>query len=432
MLGLPLALVAITFYVYLPKFYADVAELNLAVIGVIVLWSRIWDACTDPVIGYLSDRTRSRWGRRRVWIVAASIPLAISFLALVFPSWRGESFTPAWWFAVWTFLFFLFWTMVTVPYEALGAELSFDYNERTTVLSFREGAVVLGSLLAAVFPFLYQRLWPHAPNGEAIAALGIFYAVLTILCAAMCAWSTKENVLRDEQRPTANPIRNFRNVLSNKPFRVLLLAYVISAFGGALPATLILFYTEDVLHTNQGSAFLVLYFLVGFLFLPAWVALANKIGKKEAWLAAMTVNTGAFCGVFFLGNGDLILFGVLVGISAVGYGASFALPASMQADVIDLDELTYGTRKEGQFIGLWAIAKKLSAALGAGIGLVVLHWAGYQEGAQSQNEDALLALRMLYAGIPCVCNIASIIIAWRFPIDRNTFEDIRKQIACRA
>ena len=171
--------------------------------------------------------------------------------------------------------------------------------------------------------------------------------------------------------------------------------------------------------------------IVGFLFLPAWVWIAGKVGKKEAWLAAMLVNTGAFAGVFLLGPGDFYWYGILVACSALGYGATLALPSSMQADVIDLDELEHGTRKEGQFTGLWSIAKKLSAALGAGIALKVLGSTGYRPDAV-QNSETIFALRAMYAGVPCLCNFAAILIAFRYPITEELHRDIRRQIDLRA
>jgi len=146
----------------------------------------------------------------------------------------------------------------------------------------------------------------------------------------------------------------------------------------------------------------------------------------------MIVNTGAFIGVFFLGPGQLTAYGVLVAISSLGYGATLALPSSMQADVIDLDELQNGTRREGQFVGIWSVAKKLAAALGAGIAFPILDQLGYVPGATSQSPEVITALRWLYAGVPCVCNIIAILVVTRYSITRVRHAQIRAQILARS
>ena len=150
--------------------------------------------------------------------------------------------------------------------------------------------------------------------------------------------------------------------------------------------------------------FLVLYFVTGIVFLPGWVLLSRRIGKKWAWIASMAINTGSFVGVFFLGPGDAPIYGVLVFFSGIGLGATIALPSAMQADVIDYDELLTGERREGQYIGLWSLAKKLSAALGVGLSLSLLSYAGYTPNVE-QTEGVRMTLRVLYALIPSLFNL---------------------------
>jgi len=144
----------------------------------------------------------------------------------------------------------------------------------------------------------------------------------------------------------------------------------------------------------------------------------------------MTINTGAFIGVFFLGPGDTLLYGVLVFISGIGFGATLAIPSAIQADVIDYDELISGERREGQYIGLWSIAKKMAAAVGVGIGLSVLGLAGYTPNVE-QSEQVRLTLRALYALVPSVCNIIAFAIALTYPISSRIHRDIRTAITLR-
>lgn len=433
--ALPLALLGITFYVILPKFYADVVGVDLTALGVVILLSRVWDALTDPLIGQLSDGTRTRWGRRRPWMLAAAVPLAAVFVALVAPSLATGPSQAVARLAVLTFVFFLLWTMVAVPYEALGVEVSLDHDQRTRLLGTREGAVVLGTLLAAAVPVVVTAVAGAPVDGtgqrDRLLGLGVAYSAVLLGALAACAFAVQEPALRAGQRPAVRLLRALPELLRNRPFRVLLTAYTVSAFGAALPATLIFFYVEHVLGSSRGPEFLVLYLGLGLVLVPAWVGLARRWEKKHAWLLAMAVNTTAFAGVLVLGPGDGHAYGVLVALSAVGLGGTLAIPPSMQGDVIDVDEFSSGVRREGAFIGAWSVGRKLAAALGAGLAFPILDAAGYVA-VGPQPPEATLALRLLYAGVPCACNLAAIAIAWRYPVDRATHAAVRAAIDARA
>jgi len=432
--ALVLALLGITFYVYLPKFYVDSIGVDLSVLGFIIISSRIFDALSDPLIGALSDRTRSRFGRRRPWMLGALLPLGASFFLLLRPDLAPSWCSAEVWLGILSFIFFLSWTMVSIPYEALGTALSFVYDERTKILALRDGALVLGTLLAVVIPQAIAGRTGDAATAHVLTSLAVAYPLLTCVAIVLCIWLVHERsgVDTPKEISLAETAKALRSVVSNRPFLVLLTAYVIAGFGAALPATLIAFYVEQVLGSKAWGQFLVLYFLIGFLVLPGWVWLARRIEKHQTWLIAMIVNTGAFIGVFFLGPGQLTAYGVLVAISSLGYGATLALPSSMQADVIDLDELQNGTRREGQFVGIWSVAKKLAAALGAGIAFPILDQLGYVPGATSQSPEVITALRWLYAGVPCVCNIIAILVVTRYSITRVRHAQIRAQILARS
>jgi GPH family glycoside/pentoside/hexuronide:cation symporter len=221
-----------------------------------------------------------------------------------------------------------------------------------------------------------------------------------------------------------------RYVARNRPFIILIISYTIAAIGSNLPATLILYYVEYVLQSQMADAFLLLYFVTGIIFLPGWIMLSRRIGKKAAWLTSMAINTGAFIGVFFLGPGDAQIYGILVFLSGIGFGATLALPSAIQADVIDYDELMCGQRREGQYIGLWSIAKKLAAAIGVGAGLSILGLAGYTPNV-AQTEQVQLTLRILYALVPSVCNILAFVIVLAYPISSQVHKQIRNAIAER-
>lgn len=427
-----LAVVGLPVYVYLPKFYTDVVGVPVAAVGVILLGVRVFDALSDPLIGALSDRTRTRFGRRRPWIALGVLPLAACIGLLFAPPDLGPGPATAW-FGVTLFALFLFWTVVVVPYEALGVEISFDYDERTSLLALRDGLLLLGTVIAVLSPYLLRVLGgiPDDPAGERVrfARFALLYAPLVV---ALC-WITVAGVR--EGRPSARPRRTdpfsgLRVALRNRPFGILLASYTIAAFGSNLPATLILFYVEYVLEDDRAEPFLLLYFVTGVALLPLWVWLARRVEKKAAWLAAMAVNTSAFLGVFFLGPGQGDLYAALIILSGVGFGGTVAIPSAMQADVIDYDELLCGRRREGVFIGVWSVARKLAAALGVGLALVILGGSGYQP-RMPQTPEAILSLRVLYALVPSMMSLLAMAIALAYPIDRAMHARILEAIAAR-
>jgi GPH family glycoside/pentoside/hexuronide:cation symporter len=255
------------------------------------------------------------------------------------------------------------------------------------------------------------------------------YAPFVVAACLACVLLVDEK--KDAHRPASwNPLREFSATFSNRPFMILLVSYAISAFGSNLPATLILYYVEYVLQSQKADAFLLLYFVTGIVFLPAWVALARRRGKKEAWLGSMAINTGAFVGVFFLGPGDEAWYGLLVLLSGIGLGGVLAIPSAMQADVIDYDESLTGERREGHYIGVWSVARKLAAALGVGLALFLLGQSGYKPGAE-QTPDVVLTLRVLYALVPSLCNLVAFAVALAYPISRERHEAILAAIGNR-
>jgi GPH family glycoside/pentoside/hexuronide:cation symporter len=431
--GLPafaLAVVGIPVYVYIPKFYSDVVGINIAVMGYILLAVRLFDAVSDPLIGVVSDRTRTPFGRRRPYIFLGGFCVALTmFLLFTPPGDPTENHTV--WFGVWMFALFLFWTVVTVPYESLGPELTFDYDERTSLFAVRDGLLIAGTLMAAISPALVGALFGTEPSPEGERRkffwLGVCYAPILIGTCAWCVYRIRESSARSLPSAAAATLQGWRSIRSNRPFIILLTAYTISAVGSNLPATLILYYVEYVLQSQRADLFLMLYFITGILFLPAWIRVAARFGKKSAWITSMTVNTGVFLGVFFLGPGDEWLYGVLVVGSGMGFGATLAIPSAIQADVIDYDELLTGKRREGLYIGIWSIAKKLAAAVGVGTALAFMGGAGYEPNIE-QPANVIMTLRVLYALVPCLCNIVALAVALTYPLDAETHRAIRAGI----
>jgi GPH family glycoside/pentoside/hexuronide:cation symporter len=427
-----LAVLGIPLFIYIPKFYTDVVGMDISLLAWVIMSVRIFDAVSDPLIGLASDQTNTRFGRRRPYMFLGALALAAVIWQLFTPP-ETDAIGAAWWFSICMFTLSVFWTAVQVPYESLGPEITFDYHQRTELFAWRDGFLILGTLFAAATPAILDQALDLGPGAvdqrRKFLWFATIYAPLLVALVWWCVWKIREKprVAKESWPGLANSLRI---VIRNRPFLILLAGYTISAFGANLPATLILYYVQYVLGSESADMFLLIYFCSGILMLPVWVRLAKKTGKKRAWLIAMALNTGAFVGVFFLGRGDLWGYGILTLVSGLGFGATVALPSAMQADVIDYDEYLSGGRREGQYIGIWSIARKLASALGIGMALALVGAAGYEPNLE-QSDQVVLTLRIMYALVPCLCNAAAFVIALAYPIGAREHGRILEAVEAR-
>lgn len=436
-LGLPLAALNLPLYVYLPAFYAEEIGLGLTTVGLVLFAARLLDTFTDPIIGELGDRTRTRFGRRRPWMVAACPLLIVASLMLFIPGdgagpEGGVGPTggvgPAYLF-IWTSLAYLAWTMMILPFTALGAELSGDYHERSRIAGAREGFVVVGIILAAALPIMLG-LDADSQRGEILAVLGWSMAVLTPLALVAVLFFTPEP--QERTSPSLPLKEGLRIAWNNKPFLRLIAAYLLNGIANGLPATLFFLFVGDVLGGGSASGpLLLLYFVAGIVGIPIWLRISKVIGKHRAWAAAMLWASAMFVWAPFLGEGDLVAFTIICGLSGLSLGADMALPASIQADVVDLDNEQSGQQRTGLFFALWSMATKLSLALAIGIAFPLLDLIGFEAGGENE-PSALLGLAMLYGLLPVVIKLAATALVWHFPIGAAEQAERRQRLAEQA
>jgi Na+/melibiose symporter-like transporter len=418
-LGLPLAALNLPLFVYLPTFYADELGVPLATVGLILLAARLLDVISDPLFGELSDRTQSRLGRRIPWLLgSAPILLIASFMLFVPPDGAGALHL-----MIWSVAAYLGWTAMILSYSAIGAEITGDYHERTRLTTAREGFVVCGIMLAAAIPILMG-----AKPGEGAVLEAIYWSMALSLPILLMVMLVSLPAHRQTNEQEIGFIDGLRIAFRNRPFTRLISAYFLNGIANGLPATLFLLFAEHRLGAPEWSGtFLLAYFGFGILAVPVWLRISMFFGKHRTWAASMVWACLNFALVLTLGEGDVTAFIVICCLSGMSLGADLALPASMQADVIDLDRLESGRERTGLFFGLWGMATKMALALAVGIAFPVLGMIGFTpDGVNS--EEALMGLALLYGGIPVLIKAGSITIIWHFELDEAAQRQLRARI----
>jgi Na+/melibiose symporter-like transporter len=418
-LAFPLAMAALPMYVHVQKFYGDTLSLDLALLGFILLGVRGLDALTDPLLGYLSDQAAVGRRGRSLLIVLALPLLARGFIAMFHPPAWGAGGLAAW-LAASLIVLSLGFSMASISYLAIGAELSTDYHERTRITATRGALGVAGVLTAAALPqVLGDRLGAQA--GLAWFSLA-FVPILAIGALATLGSAARRAApppvpLRPAVRP-AQMVAALLRPFANRRYRWLIGVSLLSGTAAAIPGTLILFFVQDVLQRpDLSAAYLALYFLLGAAGMPAWVAVARRVGKQRAWLIGMVFSVAAFVWAFALGPGAVIEFGAVCVLSGLAYGAELALPPSILADIVDGDQRAAQARPDGAYFGLWQMLDKLNLALAAGITLPLLAGFGYQPGAAQPAQGAL---SLMYALVPCAIKLVAAGCLWVAPLESRT------------
>lgn len=425
------AAMAIPIGVLMPQFYSDVVLAPLGMIALATAVARAFDALTDPVVGWLSDRTRSRWGRRKPWIAVGTPLAAVCFWLLFVPPESLDPGSAVLWFGTTFALFFLFQTIEGVPMAALGAELSSDYNERSSLFGIRAVFIAFGTMAAAIAPAVLAGAIGPGHEREIFSGMSATYGAVWMLAMFAMLFAVPEHRSYSD-RPTNPLVPGVRRALRNRPFSILLLSSLVGAIPAAVPAILMPYFVTYVLQPEDPTVwvgtFLFLYLGTGLLFVPLWLALARRIGKLPTFIAAAAVGVSASVLYFFAGPGDLHWAGMVYFLSGTQAMAGTFLVPAMAADVIDYDELRTGLRREAQFTSFWAIIPKLVSIPGASVPLALLAAVGYVPN-QVQTPEVQLTIRFLYSLFPGVFYVVALMIVSRYPLSEAAHEKIRRGIA---
>jgi len=416
------------FGVYLMKFSTDVLLVAPAAMGFLFGLGRIWDAISDPVAGYLSDRSTARRGRRRSWMFASAVPIAAATVMLWSPPGVLTGTTLVIWMGVALLLYETAATAFFVPYGALGMELTQKYHERTRLFGYRHVIAAAGSGFGLGGVYLLRTADDPRTTAFAVALLGGAAMAATIFFAAV-----KLPERADFQGRGAVNIKNaFTDVFRNEHGRLLLTVYAVETFGAASIGMLAPYIMEYIVKAPQlTEAFILVYFVPQFALTPMWIGLSKRFGKKELWIFSMAALTLGYACMFFIGEGSYVLIFTVVALLGLGGGCGAVVAPSIQADVIDYDELLTGERKEGAYLAIWNLIRKGAAGVTAMLTGFILQWVGFEPNVD-QSESTKTAMLALIGLLPASCYLIGTIIFLRFRLNEREHAEVVAKLALRA
>jgi Na+/melibiose symporter-like transporter len=423
---LPMSMASTPVSLFIPAFYTQDLGLGMVAVGGILMLSRFWDVVTDPVIGYFSDRTRSRIGRRKPWIIASVPIVMVAIYNLFFPPEDADQI----FLLIWIMVLWFGWTLFNIPYFAWGAELSPVYTERTRITGWRTTAGLFGTLLAIAIPAVSQELFGWGGrSGEMIFMIGIGALCLMPLLIAPAVVLVPEK--SDFVPAQMNILSGLKIMWANGPFRRLLFAFVFSSLAVALSAPLFVLFISHVIEDPTAAPRVVLgYYAGNLLGIPFWVWLAQRTDKHITWLFSITLMGLMFPQFLWLGPGDTLLAAFFLFVVGLGGGNMAVVPTSMKADVIDLDGLESGEDRAGLFFAAWSTATKMVGALGVGISLPALALLGFDPTIVNAPEE-LFSLRAWFALVPVLFYLLSAYLVIGYPITKARHAEIRAGLASR-
>jgi glycoside/pentoside/hexuronide:cation symporter, GPH family len=418
-------------------FLTDIVRMDLRLVGLFWMIATAWDAINDPLFGFLSDRTRTRWGRRRPYILFGAVPFGVTFALL----WTMPQFDrPLLQFAYYIGIYILYeaaFTAASCPYVALTPELTQDHDERTELVTYRMAVSIAAGLLAplVIGLVIFPMFPPRAP--AAYRTIG-FVSGMTFIPPLLIAFAgTRE---RDVFRRAAPPPikETIGYVFRNRVFRSIvalrLLSWVPVMIVQAVFAYYLIYWTgmtEDETSLVQGAIL-----AAAFLFLPLVVYLSKRMEKQRAYVIAMESWAIVMAAIFWVPRGAKFPVYILGALAGFGVSAAHVLPQAMSPDALEVDELMSGTRQEGAYAGVMVFVDKLARMIALSTLPLVLRWADYvqptdAEPLPAQPDSALLALRVLVSFAPAALLLLSVPVARAHPMTRARHREITAELAAR-
>jgi len=410
---------------FLMKFYTDAALVLPALAGNALLIGKIWDAINDPLFGWITDRTKSRFGKRRVFMIFGAVPLAIAIALLWFVPTQDKVWTFIWIAATFV-LFDTVWTLTNVPYYALTSELTDDYDERSSLTTYRMVMAVPAYLVGAALTPAIVGLFALQRTGYAF--IGIAYGILAGTVLLISAAGIRERAKATITKPEPSPFKSLLVALKNKPFVWLCGIYFVVNISFAFIKILMAYYVEyQLLMKAEISLVMGLMLICVTISLPFWQWVSRKMDKGPAYGLGMLVGGAAVALTFFLPHQSTPMIYVVSILAGFGFAAQWIFPWAMVADVADYDRAETGQQRSGMYYGVWGLATKISEALAlAAVGWILTGF-GYVPNVE-QTPHALLGIRLFFGLIPAGFILISLPLLFKYPITRKSHAVVRAKL----
>jgi len=413
-LGLPLV-------VYLPPFYAEEMGLGLAMVGTIFMITRFWDVFTDPVLGILSDKIKTRLGRRRHWIIL-SVPILMLSVYRVF---MPQSSVMGTYLLVWMVLLYVGFTLLSISHLSWGAELSPDYDDRSRVHGWREFALLFGMLAVLALPAAIEHFL-GAKVEIKIASMGWFVIILLPITVAIAVWMVPERPVPD---PPGMPWQQATQILlKNKPLQRLLLADLLLGLVPGIIGSLYIFFVSYVMDLAEvASLMLLVYFIAGLLSVPGWIWLSCRLEKHHTFVIAMIYGSITQPMLLLVEPGSIRFSMLVLGLYGLASGAGSFLLRSMMADVTDRDNLETGTQRTGLYFSLLTLTNKIGYAAAVGITYSMLDWIGFIPSG-TNTAQTIEGLKYMFIFLPIPLTLLAALLMWNFPLNSKRQQELRRLI----
>ena len=414
---------------YLMIFATDFLAIAPATVGFIFGISRLWDAISDPLIGHLSDNTRTRFGRRRPWLVIAAVPLGFAFHMLFNPASGSEELITILWFGAAVILFYTASTLFYVPHFAIAAELTEDYHQRNIVFGCRHAGWLAGYVMS--LGGIYSLTMLHSEGAEKVIDFAgkqaTFIGSLTAISVLICAYGMREKPGFAERRSTsALPV--IKDVFKNMYARRILIVNFMDNVSFALTSTLVIYVCTYILNdANIASVFILFFMLPSLLLVPIWMPLARKFGKKNLYTFSMLLSGTAFGSLFFADYNNLAHLYIAGIMAGTANGCNNVIGPSIFSDIIDYDELLTGDRKEGAYFAVWSLVWKSSTAIVLFFLGMVLSFVGFEPNVP-QTDLVIDTMKFMFTLLPCMFYILAAFMFSFFKLNEETYNNIRTEL----
>ncbi|MDR3144943.1 MAG: MFS transporter [Treponema sp.] len=430
-----LSMLTATMQFYMLFYYTDVVKIDPGIAGTAMLAGKLsWDMINDVLCGYISDRTRSRWGRRRPYLFFGAVPMGLSFWLMFSlpPGLRGA----AAFFAVLgtSLLYDTFCTMIFMAYYAMTAELTLDYDERTSLTTvrmiFNAVGYIAGAAAATLLAGVLRDTLALTERG-AWSAMGLIFGVLAAATTLVTAFMVRQKPVTETKPSRLPPLNALTSALKNKPFLCyaaiqMLISTTFTLVTTMLPYCIIYQFTMEA----QLPVIMFLLLVTLTIFLVPCSMVIRRIGKARTYALGLMIASAAMVVAFFLPAGTTGVIFIVSAVAGIGFSSQWVCPHSMMPDVIEYDELATGERREGIFYGMNAMITKVTGALGMLICGWGLKLSGYVEGA-AQTPRALFGIRFMFALLPVLLMLACVPLLLRYPVTREAHAALVKELEKR-